>query len=83
MPLAISRAWVSGAKWPVSRKRIAAGAALAQFVCEEDFTHVKACDGQNCTLMFADHTRRTASMTADVDARNSVSARWRSPHALI
>ncbi|AMN42772.1 CGNR zinc finger domain-containing protein [Rhodoplanes sp. Z2-YC6860] len=36
------------------------GEALAKFVCEEDFTHVKACEGYGCTLMFADHTRRRA-----------------------
>jgi predicted RNA-binding Zn ribbon-like protein len=34
--------------------------ALARFVCEEDFTRVKACEGQNCTLVFADHTRAQA-----------------------
>ncbi|HTJ92882.1 MAG TPA: ABATE domain-containing protein [Pararobbsia sp.] len=31
--------------------------ALARLVSEEDFTHVKACEGPRCTLMFADHTR--------------------------
>ncbi|MBN3766986.1 ABATE domain-containing protein [Burkholderia sp. Ac-20365] len=31
--------------------------AMAKLVCEEDFTHVKACEGPACTLMFADHTR--------------------------
>lgn len=31
--------------------------ALADFVCDEDFTQVKACEGARCTLMFADHTR--------------------------
>ncbi|MGF6778638.1 CGNR zinc finger domain-containing protein [Paraburkholderia sp. GAS334] len=31
--------------------------ALARVVCDEDFTHVKACEGPRCTLMFADHTR--------------------------
>ena len=36
------------------------GEALARLVCEEDFTNVKACDGHNCTLVFADHTRRGA-----------------------
>ena len=36
------------------------GEALAKFVCEEDFTHVKACEGHGCTLTFADHTRRRA-----------------------
>jgi predicted RNA-binding Zn ribbon-like protein len=30
---------------------------LAQFVCSEDFTHVKTCEGPACTLLFADHTR--------------------------
>jgi predicted RNA-binding Zn ribbon-like protein len=34
------------------------GEALARFVCEEDFTGIKACGGHDCTLMFADHTRK-------------------------
>lgn len=34
--------------------------ALAKFVCEEDFAMVKSCEGQSCTLMFADHTRSRA-----------------------
>lgn len=33
------------------------GEALARLVCEEDFSHVKACEGPTCTLLFADHTR--------------------------
>jgi predicted RNA-binding Zn ribbon-like protein len=33
-------------------------ATLAQFVCEEDFATIKACEGHKCTLMFADHTNR-------------------------
>jgi predicted RNA-binding Zn ribbon-like protein len=33
------------------------GEALAKFVCEEDFSNIKACEGPACTLMFADHTR--------------------------
>jgi len=33
------------------------GEALAQFVCTEDFSNVKACEGPVCTLLFADHTR--------------------------
>jgi predicted RNA-binding Zn ribbon-like protein len=36
------------------------GEALAKLVCEEDFADVKACEGQGCTLLFADHTRRKA-----------------------
>jgi predicted RNA-binding Zn ribbon-like protein len=33
------------------------GEAMARFVCEENFSNVKACEGPACTLMFADHTR--------------------------
>lgn len=36
------------------------GESLAKFVCEEDFTNVKACEGTSCTLLFVDHTRRRA-----------------------
>src|SRR5579872_5709894 len=36
------------------------GEALAKFICEENFSDVKACEGTSCTLMFADHTRRRA-----------------------
>ena len=36
------------------------GEALASFVCEEDFSDVKACEGAACTLLFADHTRGRA-----------------------
>jgi predicted RNA-binding Zn ribbon-like protein len=34
--------------------------ALARFVCSEDFSLVKACEGPACTLLFADHTRGRA-----------------------
>ncbi|OBQ58471.1 CGNR zinc finger domain-containing protein [Mesorhizobium erdmanii] len=33
------------------------GEALARFVCTEDFSVVKACEGPACTLLFVDHTR--------------------------
>jgi predicted RNA-binding Zn ribbon-like protein len=36
------------------------GEALAKLVCEENFADVKACEGQGCTLLFADHTRSKA-----------------------
>ncbi|HVJ53947.1 MAG TPA: ABATE domain-containing protein [Aliidongia sp.] len=36
------------------------GEALARFVCTEDFSAVKACEGPACTLLFADHTRGRA-----------------------
>jgi len=31
--------------------------SMAQLVCTEDFSYVKACEGSGCTLLFADHTR--------------------------
>jgi predicted RNA-binding Zn ribbon-like protein len=34
--------------------------ALARFVCTEDFSNVKACEGHTCTLIFVDHTRGRA-----------------------
>jgi predicted RNA-binding Zn ribbon-like protein len=34
--------------------------AIAEFVCAEDFTALKACEGQNCTLFFLDRTRGRA-----------------------
>ncbi len=36
------------------------GEALAAVICDEDFTHIKACEGAQCTLLFADHTRGRA-----------------------
>lgn len=33
---------------------------LARFVCTEDFSYVKACEGPSCTLLFADQTRGRA-----------------------
>jgi predicted RNA-binding Zn ribbon-like protein len=44
------------------------GEAMARLMVEEDFTHVKACEGPTCSLLFADHTRgharRWCSMSA-------------------
>ena len=33
------------------------GEALAYFVCTEDFSGLKTCEGPACTLMFTDRTR--------------------------
>ena len=33
------------------------GEALGRFVCTEDFSDVKACEGHVCTLLFVDNTR--------------------------
>ena len=34
--------------------------SLADLVCNEDFTYVKACEGPGCTLLFVDRTQRRA-----------------------
>ena len=34
--------------------------ALADLICDDDFTKVKACEGATCTLIFIDRTRRQA-----------------------
>jgi len=34
--------------------------AMAELICDEDFSQVKACEGHNCTLMFLDRTRGRA-----------------------
>jgi predicted RNA-binding Zn ribbon-like protein len=48
-------------RWPSSRSLLLPiGEAMAKFVCEEDFSDVKACEGHHCTMLFADHTRRRA-----------------------
>jgi predicted RNA-binding Zn ribbon-like protein len=36
------------------------GEKLATFICDENFSDVKACEGSSCTLIFADHTPRRA-----------------------
>jgi predicted RNA-binding Zn ribbon-like protein len=54
-------AWLPQRRWrspdtlllPVAR-------AMAELICTEDFTHVKACEGQPCTLLFVDRTRSRA-----------------------
>jgi predicted RNA-binding Zn ribbon-like protein len=48
-------------RWPSPESLLLPiGEILAQLVCEEDFSYVKACEGPTCTLMFADHTRGRA-----------------------
>jgi predicted RNA-binding Zn ribbon-like protein len=51
-------AWIPQRRWrspdalllPVAR-------AIADLICSDDFTHVKACEGPSCTLLFIDRTR--------------------------
>jgi predicted RNA-binding Zn ribbon-like protein len=45
-------------EWPVPEALLLPiGEALAQLVCTEDFSNVKACEGDPCTLLFIDRTR--------------------------
>ncbi len=45
-------------RWPTPEALLLPiGEALAQLVCTEDFSNVKACEGHLCTLFFADRTR--------------------------
>ena len=45
-------------RWPDTESLLLpVGQALAELVCTEDFSLVKACEGPSCTLLFADHTR--------------------------
>jgi predicted RNA-binding Zn ribbon-like protein len=36
------------------------GMELARFICDEDFTYVKSCEGSSCTLLFLDRARGRA-----------------------
>ena len=45
-------------RWPSPEALLLpVGEAMAELVCAQDFSLVKACEGPACTLLFADHTR--------------------------
>jgi predicted RNA-binding Zn ribbon-like protein len=55
---------ISGLAWRLQRRwhspetlLLPIARALADLVCTEDFTYVKACEGPPCTLLFVDQTR--------------------------
>ena len=57
----------SGLQWEVQRRwastevlLIPVAKAMADLVCSEDFSDIKACEGQDCTLFFLDKTRARA-----------------------
>jgi predicted RNA-binding Zn ribbon-like protein len=51
-------AWRPQRRWPSPESLLFPIArSLADLVCIEDFTQVKACEGQPCTLLFLDRTR--------------------------
>lgn len=46
-------------RWPSPESLLLPiGEALARCACDEDFATIRVCEGQRCTLIFADHTRR-------------------------
>ena len=50
--------WRSQRRWHAPESLLLPIArALANLVCTEDFTYVKACEGPPCTLLFVDRTR--------------------------
>lgn len=60
-------AWRSQRRWQSAESLLLPVArSLADLVCTEDFTYVRACEGPGCTLLFVDHThgraRRWCSM---------------------
>lgn len=51
-------AWRPQRRWPSPESLLLPIArSLADLVCTEDFTYVKACEGPACTLVFVDRTR--------------------------
>ena len=59
--------------------------AMADLVCDEDFTYVKACEGHDCTLLFVDrtrgHARRWCSMSVCGNRAKQAAHRERAQHA--
>jgi predicted RNA-binding Zn ribbon-like protein len=54
-------AWCATRRWRSADSLLAPIAkALADLVCNDDFTYVKACQGGGCTLLFLDRTRGRA-----------------------
>jgi predicted RNA-binding Zn ribbon-like protein len=54
-------AWRPQRRWPSPESLLLPLArSLAELVCAEDFTHLKACEGPDCTLLFIDRTRGRA-----------------------
>jgi predicted RNA-binding Zn ribbon-like protein len=53
--------WVEERKWPTPVSLlIPIAESMARLVSDEDFTFVKACEGQVCSLLFLDKTPRRA-----------------------
>jgi predicted RNA-binding Zn ribbon-like protein len=59
--------------------------AMAEVIGNEDFAHIKACEGDTCTLIFADHTRgrarRWCSMAVCGNRAKQAAHRGRKSHS--
>jgi predicted RNA-binding Zn ribbon-like protein len=59
--------------------------AMADLVCDEDFTYVRACEGHDCMLLFVDrtrgHARRWCSMSVCGNRAKQAAHRERAQHA--
>lgn len=86
------KAGVSALAWRVERRWRGPGSllfpiarSLADLVCMEDFTNVKACERPDCTLLFIDRTRgrvrRWCSMAVCGNRVKQAAHRRRSQHA--
>jgi predicted RNA-binding Zn ribbon-like protein len=54
-------AWNPVRRWPTPESLlIPIGRTMADLVCEEDFSFVKACEGTSCTLLMLDRTHARA-----------------------
>jgi len=59
--VALNLAWRAQRHWQSAEALLLPLArSLADLVCYEDFTYVRACEGPGCTLLFVDHTRGRA-----------------------
>ena len=83
---------ISGLAWRLQRRWHSAESlllpiawALADLICNEDFTYVKACEGSSCTLLFVDrtrgHARRWCSMAVCGNRAKQAAHRERSQRA--
>lgn len=86
------KAGISGLAWRQQRRwqspeslLLPIARSLAELVCTEDFTYVKACEGPSCTLLFLDrtrgHGRRWCSMAVCGNRAKQAAHRRRSQQA--
>jgi predicted RNA-binding Zn ribbon-like protein len=78
--------WSARRRWrSVDTLLLPIAAAMADLVCDEDFTYVRACEGNGCMLLFVDrtrgHARRWCSMSVCGNRAKQAAHRERAQHA--